>query len=35
MMFIFLICCLLSSVDPVIGDIDGKHIVVNKVFIWS
>ena len=31
-MFTCLICCLLSSFDPDIGDIDGKQVV-NKVFI--
>ena len=30
----FLYFVYLVSADPDIGDIDGKYVVVNKVFIW-
>ena len=35
MVFICFIFCLLKFlIDPDIGEIDGKEVVVNKVFIW-
>ena len=32
--YLFLYFVYLVSADPDIGDIDGKQVVVNKVFIW-